>query len=211
MIQLNNLRDWKSLGEGEVLELHKKKSRSVKLHLSAPDPTRLYYQYPGDSPRFLARVCGIDVVSFVCEGEIDVIADGPVLFRTADNERAVAQPDGEKFTKMMERAPRNPEMEAVQRAMYANMERRLAQQSAEFNRVLNVRARVDAQRIERLERELDEFDEPTSDEGHAHEEPEKGSDAGEQSPPGDDDSGSGAPKRATRRRKKRSADAEEPE
>lgn len=204
MIQLNNLRDWKSLSEGEVLELKKNRRRAVKLHVSAPDQTRLFYQAPGDKPSFLATFIGLDVVCFVADGEIDIIADGPIQFRTADNERALAKPDGEKFVRMMERAPRNPEMEAIQRAVYQNVERRLAAQAAEFNRTLEMRARVDAARIANLEEELrnesSDDDEPESASGDDSEEPESGSDAGN-TPEPEPDTAKAPAKRGTRRRK----------
>lgn len=196
MINLFSLRDWTSLAEGEVLELKKKRHRSVKLHVNAADDTRLFFVTPGDEPRLLARVCGLDVIAFNHEGQIDIVSDGPILIRTADNERVHTKADGEKFTRIMERAPRNPEVEAIYRTMYTNMERRLAAQTAEMQRVFAQEARAnyqerkaDMQKIAELEREIEDGWEPDADgvaegaDGDAKELAEPESDAGDKPKP----------------------------
>lgn len=202
MQQLYNLRDWKQLNEGEVLELPKDKFRSVKLMVNAPHETILLYQVPAEAPQLLAVVKGLETITFRLQGAIDIIADGPIAYRTADNERAVAKPDGEKYTKMMERSPRNPEMEAVHAQMMRNMERRLAQQAKEFNRVMHER---DAAYRQELERQRNEHEQSNSTENDAGSEQGQGSDEREPAT-SEPDTGEKAPARRSKRRAGSSGD-----
>lgn len=138
MQRMFNLSKWQVLRKGEALQFVNPRPRNVRIEVNAPTASRLYIVTEDGDLQFLARVEGRDTIEFGTDGAFDLT--------TEDDEVAVYTADGDDismrviapviFTKIANRRPRNPELEAIAARMAENMERRLAHTAAEFERKL---------------------------------------------------------------------------
>lgn len=138
--QLMTLSKWKWLTEGELARFTKTEPRTVRIDVNSPDKVRLFIRYE-DGPIFLALVEGRDRVEFSVDGAFDLyIEGGECAFYTVDGaDWSVEKVDHKSFTRIMERRVRNPEIEKMMYLTQLNVERRLAQQEADFERRLERR------------------------------------------------------------------------
>lgn len=134
MQRLHNLDKWKELPEGHTANFENTHARRVRLDVNAPFPVRLYAHDGNGETTFLALVSGRDVIEFAASGEVGVTVEGGgVWLHTVDGENLAFEiPQAESFTKLIERRPRNHELELMNYMMNQNIERRLAAQRDEL-------------------------------------------------------------------------------
>ena len=135
MQRIQNIADWQKVEDGKVLNMFGGATRRVRLDVNAPDAVRLWFVDGNGETTFLARVCGRDVLEFVaCQEDFSIISEGgECWFQSVDGENlAFSIPDAVTMTKLIERRPRNHEMELMMFMQNQNLERRLAQQAAEL-------------------------------------------------------------------------------
>lgn len=136
-----NIEKWKMIPDGGAVAFAGTAARRVRLDVNAPFEARLSYADSEGEVTFLAKVYGRDVIEFAAYGEFSIIAEGgDVWFYTIDGEvTSFTIPDAVILTKIIERRPRNPELELMNYHMKQNMERRLAAQRAELEELWNKR------------------------------------------------------------------------
>ncbi|THF60017.1 hypothetical protein [Ollibium composti] len=138
-IKMDSVVRWTLLNSGEVINFDKPGGdgeRRVRLNLLLENKTRLYLEN-GDGPRLLAVAGpGRETIEYSIAGVHAVYPEpdvGEVYYQSAETEPAYAEVvDPVIFTKIAQRRHRNPELEEMMFLMNQNMERRLAQQSAEI-------------------------------------------------------------------------------
>lgn len=141
-IKLNSVDRWLPAA-GQQLTFEGDGARRIRLHVNSPDVARVWLVLDGDELQFIARVEGYQVVEFYADGDVRVSIDGnDVWWRCAETEPTFVEVvDPVIFTKIANRRHRNPELEAIMYRMQENVERRLAQQAAEFEAALERRRR----------------------------------------------------------------------
>ena len=146
MQKIFNLGKWFELPRDARLQFTTDRPRTVRFEVNAPVETRLYVATDIGAQadglcRFLALVKGRDTIEFSADGAFSLLADDDgqeaVWVFTADGDDVSIQLDApETFTKIVERRRRNPELEYMVAVMERNVNARLAQQAAEFERRL---------------------------------------------------------------------------
>lgn len=141
MQRIGQLTDWRYLEAGKMVEFNANRVRRVRLHVNAPDETKLYVVKPDGETAFLALVRGLDVVEFVVGGSFAILAEGAGLnwFSQEGTNRHAVVPDPAVFTRIHERREKNYEVLLMERVMRQNMEKRMAKQMAEMERRLSER------------------------------------------------------------------------
>lgn len=139
MQRMFNLRKWTEMTEGTAVSFAGTRPRIVNLEVNAPSEVCLYLKYPeSDETYFLALVRGRDKIETYVDGAFEVLSEGGVCYiYTADGDdisSVVLEPV--IFTRIAERRARNPELEAIERRMFLNQQKRLDAQMAEFDRRL---------------------------------------------------------------------------
>lgn len=153
MQRMFNLRKWTEVREGSALSFHSERARIVKFELNSPGEVLLHIRYPNAIMRsddaghsfelvpagatfFLGLVKGREALETFVEGQFDLLVEGGTVYVfTADGDdvhAVVVEPV--IFTRIAERRARNPELEAIERRMYLNQERRLAAQMEDMDR-----------------------------------------------------------------------------
>lgn len=147
MQRIQNIADWQKVEDGKALNMLGGVTRRVRLDVNAPDAVRLWFVDGDGQMTFLARVVGRDVLEFVAgQQDFAIIAEGgECWFQSVDGENlAFSIPDAVTMTKLIERRPRNHEMELMMYMQNQNLERRLAQQANELEALWNRREAVAA-------------------------------------------------------------------
>lgn len=141
MQRMFNLSKWQRIAEGELVSFCGERPRTVRLEVNAPERVKLYVTEGKAEPVFLAAVEGRDTVEFSSDGAFDLyVVGGEISVFTAEGQDWTVQSvSNATFTKIVERRIRNPELEYMMAVTYANMEKRLAAQSAELDRRLQAR------------------------------------------------------------------------
>lgn len=148
MQRLFNIDKWSKLAQGHVLEFPGEAPRRIRLEVNAPLKVPLYYVDGDGVPTFLALVEGRDTLEFHTTGTCGISADGDCYVFTADGDDVSSVVEAPViFTKIMERRPRNYEMERMQYEMRANQRRLMEAQSEQLERLI-------AGRVATLEAEL---------------------------------------------------------
>lgn len=143
MQKLGNLEKWRGLAVSEQIRLPRNRRRKIRLDVYAELPTRLtLYNGDGEELGYIATVDGLDGVEFIYDAPCSIVADAPIRFYHNDDESTVVPIVGEALTKIIERAPRNLEFEAMQAKVMANMERRYRSQAAEFEAAIETQSRL---------------------------------------------------------------------
>lgn len=140
MQRMFNIDKWAHLTQGTRMELPSVKARKVRLEVNTPAETQLYLVPHGEDGEpdgelvFLALVRGRDTIEFHTTGKVSVLSDGADCFvYTADGDDISSTIEAPViFTKIMERRPRNLELERIAHEMQANMLRNQAAQAAEL-------------------------------------------------------------------------------
>jgi hypothetical protein len=131
------------VAEGQVLTFENPEPRRVRLEVNSSAETALFYCPADGEVQFLALVHGRDTLEFYVDGAFAVTVESdsnPVNIYTSDGDDiSIEIPDAVILTKIAERRRRNPEMEQMALLMQRNMDRRIAQQHAEFERLLAAR------------------------------------------------------------------------
>ena len=147
-IKLNSLSRWRPYrSDVVVLQGHDTGERRVRLHFNVEAETAVYRSFGDTDDEQLLSVVGpgLETIEFSAAGEIRFfcvprLEDAQVWFQTADDEPTFSRVlDPVVFTKIANRRHRNPEVEAMMQTMQINMERRFAQQAAEFDAALQRR------------------------------------------------------------------------
>lgn len=138
-IKLYSLARWSRLNPRSAvvfdgLEDHE---RRVRIELNVEAETRFYIEDTQGNVMFLCTVPpGIETVEFNTSGTFSLFpaeGSGEVYYQSADLEPThIEIVDPETFTTIAERRQRNPELEEILYRTQLNMERRLAQQAAEM-------------------------------------------------------------------------------
>ena len=137
MQRLHNITKWKRVQHGEAVNFSGTKPRRVRLDVNAPAPVAVYYNTTEGALTFLALVEGRDCIEFHASGEFAITVDGGDLWwDTTDSEdHSFVIPDAVILTEIVERRPRNREMEMMNYMMNANMKRMLDAQREELEGV----------------------------------------------------------------------------
>lgn len=148
-IKLGNLADWRIL-EAKSLsfvapDYDADKPRRVRLFINSEAGCNWYVHY-GDTERFLAFVpAGQETLEFVCEGDFDLMphkADGvEVQYWTSETEEYWTEGDGETFSTVYERQPRN---EALEYVMFQASQNQLRRDKAHAEELAAIRAEIGA-------------------------------------------------------------------
>jgi len=147
-IKLGNLADWRIL-EGKSLafvapDYDADKPRKVRLFLNSEDGCNWYIRTT-DKPRFLAFVpAGLETLEFVSDGDFEIgpaNADIEVQYWTSEAEEYWTEGDGETFSTIYERQPRN---EALEYVMFQAAQNQLRRDKAHAEELASIRAEIGA-------------------------------------------------------------------
>lgn len=143
MQRMQNIRDWVLIEDGKAFNLTGMANRRVRLDVNAPYEARLWLSDGDGVTYFLASVLGRDVIEFHADFETcSITAEGSdVYVQTVDGvDLSIAIPDAVTMTKLIERRPRNHEIELMMFMQNQNLERRLAAQRDELEALWSRRA-----------------------------------------------------------------------
>lgn len=204
-----NVRKWKILQEGTALLFSSTKARLVKFEVNAPTEVRLHLRYPEGvytkaqgqpvdevippgTSYFLALVKGRETLETFVDGKFELVVEGgSVHVYTADGtDTHVVVLDPVIFTKIAERRARNPQLEAIERRMYINQERRMNAQLAAMEERYGAVLTAAEERARNAEARTRQRQAPAASVTTSPE-TQSGDDAQEQAPVTGDGSGSG--------------------
>lgn len=145
-VKLDTLADWKK--SGGVIGLKGTDHRRVKIYFNCEAQTPLYIKLDGDEhPSFLATLApGLETLEFWASGTLQIApldADAVYLWQSTEDDSMVFEGDGETFTTIHNRAPRNEALEwmqfqaeqnakAFQAQLRADMEAQIATMRSEY-------------------------------------------------------------------------------
>lgn len=135
MIKLDSIERWEHLAKGQTLTLPGGASRRVRLNVNSPGVAILHVVNEDGELQFLAAPQFRDVVEFAMAGDIRLTTESEdVYFYTAENEPTFTIIDNaEVFTRIANRAARNPDLEHLMYLQERNMQRRFAQMEQAVN------------------------------------------------------------------------------
>ena len=144
MQRLHDIKKWHHVAAGGAMNFENEAVRRVRLDVNAAGRAALFYIDGDGETTLLGVVEGRDVIEFATHGATFSIAveDSDVWVYTIDGENlAFSKPDAVKFTKLVERRARNPEVEYMQWLMRHNQRVMLEQQEQQFERMRSEFAR----------------------------------------------------------------------
>lgn len=152
MQKLTDIQKWQRVEAGKALAFENPEPRRVRLDVNAPGWARLSYADGNGLITFLALVRGRDVIEFKAYGEFSlVVEDNDCWVYTIDGEEIFhSAPDSESFTKLVERRPRNHEVELMNYLMRENMNRIVQEQTLELEKLWDKRERAAEARAAKL-------------------------------------------------------------
>ena len=139
-LRIGEIARWHEFEKASVLKLPAwagaTQPRLIRINVNSPDLCRFWLVgHDGEIKRFLARTVGLETIEFSEVGDVFITHDGDdVLIQTSEREPTFAQSVGETYTRMWERAARNPELEAVAFQMMRNVEARMKSFAEEAER-----------------------------------------------------------------------------
>lgn len=148
-IKLGNIADWRVLGASSLVftspEYDEGKPRKIRLDLNCEVGCNWYIKI-GESERFLAAApAGLETLEFICEGDfalVPVLPDGAeVHYWTSEAEEYWSEGDGETFSTIYERQPRN---EALEYIMFQASQNQLRRDKAHADELAAIRAEIGA-------------------------------------------------------------------
>lgn len=149
-IKLGNLADWHVLTGGALIfcspAYDAEKARRVRLDLNCEYARNFYIAaMSGGAPRFLAAAPqGLSTIEFVCDGDFQIAADkgeGEIHYWTSEAEEYWTEGDGETFSTIYERQPRN---EALEYVMFQASQNQLRRDKAHATELEAIRAEIGA-------------------------------------------------------------------
>lgn len=162
MLTLDTLNDWHPLSGSMILRAGDDLVRRVRVYFNCMEPTPLFivgYDAGEDGrlvkrpARFLATMpAGLEELEFYVAGDVEIgpdHADRVVYYQSTEGETHWFDGDGESFTSIHERTPRNEALEWVQfqaeqnqkrmqAALRAEMDEQLAAMREEYGRQVGV-------------------------------------------------------------------------
>lgn len=138
MQRLHDIKKWNHVAAGGVMSFENEAVRRMRLDVNAAGRAALFYVDGDGETTLLGVVEGRDVIEFATHGGSFSIAveDSDVWVYTIDGENlAFSKPDAVKFTKLVERRARNPEVEYIQWLMRHNQRVMLEQQEQQYERM----------------------------------------------------------------------------
>lgn len=138
MQRIQDIKKWRHVPEGTAMNFENTAERRMRLDVNAAGMALLWYVDGDGETTLLAVVTGRDVIEFATHGGMFSIevTGADVFVYTVDGENfSFAKPDAVKFTKMIERRARNPEVEYMQYMMRENHRVMLEQQAEQFERM----------------------------------------------------------------------------
>lgn len=177
MLNLGDVNRWVPLGEGELMEFIGKRARQVRIDVNTSAAATLFILVDGEvEPRFLARVEGLETLSFYVPGAFALMCKTPdpanvpdVHVRTADGSAQHRENMAEEvYTTLHTKAERDPALEAMQAAMMANNARMMKRMQSEMERRLadELNSRASAESAAKAKRgRAKAGDEPAGDSG----------------------------------------------
>jgi hypothetical protein len=148
MVTLDTITDWYPLGDSIILRAGRdERPRLVRLYLNCMEPTPLFiagYTSGEDGTpapaRFLCTMpAGLEELQFYAAGDVEIAADHAdrvVYYQSTEGEKYWFDGDGESFTTIHDRAPRNEALEWVQYQAEQNQKRMQAALRAEMDEQL---------------------------------------------------------------------------
>lgn len=133
-IRLGDLEnDWLfAEGDSEILFPGRAK-RTVRLDVRTEVRCALFVVFNDEKPRFLTTVDGLETVEFTAPGPFTLYGEGPIHVRTADATYVgFPNTDEETFTKVFDRRPVSPEMEAIRLLIHKNKQEMRAQLARDY-------------------------------------------------------------------------------
>lgn len=142
VLKVHNVTKWRVLEPGQVLTLTGAdgEARKVRVELNCVEVTRVDWVAADGRVWFLGIVHGYEVVEFTTyDGDSQLVftTEGDVWYFTNDGDQVGVDRsmESESFATVMQRRARNPQLELMLWKMNQNIERRLAQQAAEIERL----------------------------------------------------------------------------
>lgn len=128
MIKLDSLSRWMPLKVGDTLVLEGDIHRRIRLHVNSPKRSSLFFVNEDGEVQFLAAPVGRDVVEFAAAGTLKISTDDEdvYVYSSETEQTCTIIPDAETFTKIAERAARNPDIEYLMHQQQINLNRRFA-------------------------------------------------------------------------------------
>lgn len=143
MQRIHNVSGWTQLKPGEAFKYTRTRPRRVRIETNSPGEARLYLVDDYGQIVFLARVLGRDTIEFDVVGAFSLMADAEgseVFIQTMDGDTIHSVIEAPvSFARIMERRPRNLELERITAEMAYNMNRRLDQMARESERLFEAR------------------------------------------------------------------------
>lgn len=140
----NVFEKWQRLPAGQALQLPGDQPRKVIIEFNCPAPTRIdvFKGMAGEADpetgvvdaegMFLGLVHGLQKFEFYAPGLVHLVAtaDDDVFFYTGDGDRNHFEHEFKPLVKLMQRRPRNPQVEEMMFKAQQNADRRFAMQEA---------------------------------------------------------------------------------
>lgn len=135
-IKLGSLDRWTLVPSGKLISFTGKTLRRIRLSVNVAQSVPLMIGTEDGQERLLTVVpAGLSTIEFTERGNIGVWPDVDgveIYYQTAEDEPTHVVGNGETFTTIHQRQPRNPELERIMFAQMQNTERREARLRAEF-------------------------------------------------------------------------------
>lgn len=149
MFKLGELDRWKPVGKAPIRFLTDQ-PRPVRIEVNAEDETKLFCSY-GKERHFLGIFEGYDVVSFEVPGMFEISSNGGTckIWTPEMDTLAVEIPEAVSFTRAMNRAQRNPELELMMQKVTDTMERRIAQVTQDVTLRMSAERRAELDEVRR--------------------------------------------------------------
>lgn len=132
-MDLRDIDQWVNIGGSKnLLALTANKKRKVVVDYNVNGDAVLSIQRGGSKPEFLIRVSGQGRFSFMVSGQVKLVSDNVQTFvYSKEMEKTSYTPeDATSFATIMNRRPRNLDMEKIEAKMIQNQNRRLAAMQA---------------------------------------------------------------------------------
>jgi len=155
MKRLNKIEDWAILPKGGIV-LPEHKDRLVRIEVNVAGKATLEVDTIGGS-YLLGQVEGRETIEFRVRGPAEVTAKGDKTWFVCSEatRRDYTLGDGETFTKVVERAPRNPQLELMMAKMNQSVDRRMKAMEMDTNARIS-KAEARAALAERARHEAEE-------------------------------------------------------
>lgn len=152
-INFRKIEEWEEMGDKTLLP--ETRSRKVVLEVQPKNKVELAIQTDGGE-MYLGTYDGYVKLEFRVTGQADLLCKGKAWFKcTEAQQRTVSPSDNTTFTKVVERAPRNPQLELMMAKMNQAVDKRMIALERDSNARIS-KAEARAALAERAARESSE-------------------------------------------------------